>query len=125
MLWHTVGIALAAAAVASVGVWKVQDWRYGAKEGERIKAEARTALARAEKVDGAAVRHETTRAAVQTARQTLTQETDRAISAAPDWHAGECFDPDGLRAIRDAAGAARDPSQPTPAVRPASAADAR
>jgi hypothetical protein len=123
MLWHTVGIALTAAAVASVGVWNVQEWRHGAKEGERIKAEARTALARAEKTDGAAVRHETTRAVIQTARQTLTQETDRAISAAPDWHAGACFDDDGLRSIRAAYGPDSAASEPATALPPAGASE--
>ncbi len=38
-LWTYVAAGLAAAALASAGTWHVQEWRYGAKEAQRLEAE--------------------------------------------------------------------------------------
>ena len=38
-LWTYVAVGLAAAAVASAGTWRVQEWRYGAKEAQRLEDE--------------------------------------------------------------------------------------
>lgn len=38
-IYTYVGTALVAAALASVGTWKVQEWRWGNKETERLTAE--------------------------------------------------------------------------------------
>lgn len=39
MIYTHVAAALLAAAIAATGAWKVQDWRYGAKEMERVEQE--------------------------------------------------------------------------------------
>lgn len=38
-LYTYVATALIAASLAATGVWKVQDWRYGAKEKERVESQ--------------------------------------------------------------------------------------
>lgn len=38
-LWTYVGTGLVAAALAAGGTWRVQEWRWGEKEAERLKAE--------------------------------------------------------------------------------------
>ena len=39
MIYTHVAAALLAAAIAATGAWKVQDWRYGAKEKERVESQ--------------------------------------------------------------------------------------
>lgn len=119
------GVPLAAlaigAAAGAAGAWHVQAWRWRAADADRLELERESRRGRERAADSAAVRHEATRAQLQDTRQALIKETDRAIAAAPDWHAGECFDADGLRGIAAALGAAADPGQPAPAL-PGSAA---
>jgi hypothetical protein len=121
MLYTHLAAALAAMAMGATGAWHVQGWRWRAADADRMEIEREARRGQAVRADTAAVRHETTRAALAETRQAVTQETDRAIAAAPDWHAGECFDPDGLRGIAAALGAAGDTGQPAPAVPAASA----
>ncbi len=89
--------ALIAASLAATGVWKVQDWRYGAKEKERAEQQlenerviARAALRNQERVSEA-------QSAASNRMVVLRRDADRARAAA-----------DGLRiateqAMRDAA----------------------
>lgn len=123
MIYIHVAAAVVALAVGAGAGWQVQAWRWRAADADRLEIERESRRGQEIRVDTAAVRHETTRAGLQQQRQVLTQETDRAITAAPDWHAGMCFDDDGLRGIADALGAPADPGQPAPAVRSASAPD--
>lgn len=121
MIYTHAAAALVALAVGFGGGWKVEAWRRDSADLKREQAEQRELLRRMDRADGAAVRHEATRASLQVQRQALTQETDRAIAAAPDWHAAECFDADGLRGIAAALGSPGDSSEPAPAL-PSSAA---
>jgi hypothetical protein len=114
-------VALVAAAIGAGGAWQVQGWRWRAADADRLELEREARRGQEVQADVAAVRHETKRAGLQQQRQALTQETDRAITAAPDFHAGMCWDDGGLRAIADALGAPADPGEPAPAVRGASA----
>ena len=123
MLQASIVASLAALAIGAAGAWQVQAWRWRAADADRVELEREARRGQEIRADGAAVRHETTRAGLQQQRQVLTQETDRAITAAPDWHAGMCFDDDGMRAILAADGRAAHPGQPAPALPSASAPD--
>ena len=123
MLQASLAVGLVALAIGAGSAWQVQSWRWAAADADRMEVEREARRGQEIRADGAAVRHETTRAGLQQQRQVLTQETDRAITSSPDWHAGMCFDDDGLRGIADALGAPANPGQPAPAVRGASAPD--
>lgn len=105
------------------GGFQIQAWRWRAADAARMELEREARRGREVLVAQAATRHETTRAQLQVQRATLTQETDRAIAAAPDWHAGECWDADGLRGIAAALGASAPGREPAAALPAASAPD--
>jgi len=97
---HTAA-ALAGAAIAFGGAWKVQDWRYGAKEAARLSAAVQAEKARDKASYEAATTFEKGRTRVETVFNTIT-ETVEVIVDRPVYR-NVCLDPDGLRALRDAA----------------------
>ena len=58
MIWTHMAAAALAGALAFGGAWRVQDWRFGAKEKERLEQEAELRRMNAKRVDTAAVNHE-------------------------------------------------------------------
>lgn len=109
MLYTHLASAIAGAAIAFSGAWKVQDWRYGAKEAARLSAAVEAEKARDKASYDAATTFEKGRNRVETVYQTIT-ETVEVIVDRPVYRDTVCFDPDGLRAIRNAAAETAAPS---------------
>ena len=102
MLWTHTAAALAGAAIAFGGAWKVQDWRYGAIEAKRLSALAEAEKKRDKASYEASTNFEKGRTRVETVFETIT-ETVEVIVDRPVYRDTVCLDPDGLRALRDAA----------------------
>lgn len=109
-------LILGAFVVGLAGGWKVQDWRHGYLEAQRLE-QAREDRARREKtVDSAAAGHEADKRSIRTEFITITQEVERVVEA-PFYAAGQqCLDDDGLRQLRAAVGAAAAAGEPARAV---------
>jgi hypothetical protein len=111
-----VAIAIIAALSAATGTWKVQEWRYGAKEAQRLEQAREDRAMREKTIDHAAVGHEKDRGALRTEFITITQEVERVIEK-PFYVASElCLDGDGLRELNAARTPAALASQPARAV---------
>ena len=115
MIWTHAAAALLAAAMAATGAWKVQGWRFDAREKTRIEAEARDAARKVEHADTAAATHEVFKERERVVYQVITETVDRIVERPV--YRNVCFDADGLRALGDAIhGRASDTGQPAPAV---------
>lgn len=101
MIYTHLAAAIAGAAIAFAGAWTVQDWRYGAIEAKRLSAAVQAEKARDKASYEAATTFEKGRNRVETVFQTIT-ETVEVIVDRPVYR-NVCLDPDGLRALRDAA----------------------
>lgn len=100
MIWTHVGAAALGAVVAGSTAWQVQDWRFGAKEGERLQA-VREQAARNERVaDKGAAAHEADRARIRKEFITITQEVERVVEKPV--YRNVCLDDDGLRILERA-----------------------
>ena len=102
MLYTHAAAALLGAALAFGGAWKVQDWRYGKKEADRLAALVKAETKRDKASYEAATNFEKGRTRVETVFETIT-ETVEVIVDRPVYRDTVCLDPDGLRALRDAA----------------------
>ena len=100
---------LAGVAIGGTGAWKVQTWRHGHNEAQRIEQAARATLREIERRDRITTDH-TTEQADADQQQIQIVERVRIINAAPG-AAVQCLTADGLRAL----GAAIDNGAPTPA----------
>lgn len=96
MLWRTVGIGLAALAVGAAGAWRVQEWRFGAIEGERLAAAAEATRLRQQAQAIAIERND--------------RETSQAMARARDAALVARGDLERLRIAAGGAGAAQDPA---------------
>lgn len=116
-----VAIAIVAALSAATGAWQVQDWRYGAKEAQRLEQAREDRALREKTIDHAAVGHEKDKVRTQTEFLVITQEVDRVIEK-PFYVASElCLDDDGLRQLNGArrpAAAASQPARALPGLAP-------
>lgn len=109
-----VAVALLAAFLSGAGTWKVQDWRYAAKDKERMEA-AQEARRMAEKQgDGAAVGHEGDKVKIRKVFQVVNQEVERVVEKPV--YRDICFDDDGLRLVTSTILATPTTSQPAGAV---------
>lgn len=116
MIYTHAAAAVIALALGFTGGWKARDWKAGADDAAKLRADAATALRRAEKVDGAAERYEQAREGIRVRARAITQEVDR-VADRPIYRDRECLDHDGLRLVAAAIGAsAPDPGQPAPSV---------
>lgn len=119
VIYTHIAAALIAGAIAAAGAWQVQDWRYGAKEAERLEAGRRDRLIAEKRVDVAASGHERDKAEIVTEFITITETVERIVRA-PFYvaaHAPACLDADGLRELAAAVGGAAAPAgQPARAV---------
>lgn len=100
MIYTHAAAALISAAIAATGAWKVQNWRFDARELERVQAQAAATQQAARTANTAAAAHEQdkTHAAQKTRviRQIVEKIVERPV------YAGVCFDGDGLRALASA-----------------------
>lgn len=119
MIYTHIAAALIAGALAFGGAWKVQDWRYGAKEAERLEEVARDRMRAEKNINAAAVGHEKDKAQIRTEFLVITETVEKVVRepyyAASD--APGCFDASGLHELAAALGAASTPSKSASAVR--------
>lgn len=109
MIYTHAFAAIAGAAIAFAGAYQLQEWRYGAKEAARLSAAVEAEKARDKASYDAATTFEKGRNRVETVYQTIA-ETVEVIVDRPVYRDTVCFDPDGLRAIRDATAETAAPS---------------
>lgn len=114
MIYAHAAAALIAAAVAAAGAWQVQEWRYGAKEAERLEEAARDRMRAEKNIDAAAVGNEKDKARIRTEFITITETVERIVRE-PFYVAADapaCLDAAGLHELATAIGAAPAASQP-------------
>lgn len=75
---------------------------------------ARATAQKLDRIDVAAVGHETDKAKIRTEFRTITQEVERVVEKPV--YRNICFDDDGLRLIAAATGRSEGASEPAPAV---------
>lgn len=102
MIYTHLAVGLLGAALAFGGAWKVQDWRYGAIEAKRLSALAEAEKKRDKGSYEAATTFEKGRTDVETKFVTITETVEKIVDR-PVYRDTVCLDPDGLRALRDAA----------------------
>jgi Ribonuclease G/E len=105
-LYVYLAAAIAVATASAAGTWQVQDWRYGAKERERLEAVERDRRRAEKTVDLAAAGHEADKTRIRTEFITITKEVER-VTQAPFYAAADapaCLDDAGLRELAAALG---------------------
>lgn len=102
MIYTYLATALLSALLAFGGAWKVQDWRFGAKEKERLEAIERTRRFDEKRIDVAATGHEADKRDIQTKFVTITEEVERIVREPFYVNSEQCLDDAGLRSLRDA-----------------------
>lgn len=113
-----VAIALLSAFLAGAGAWRVQDWRYAAKEADRLELVREDRMRSEKNIDTAAVGHEQDKARIRTVTKVVTKEVERIVRE-PFYVAADapaCFDADGLRQLQAALAPAKPASEPQRAV---------
>lgn len=114
MIYTHAAAALIAGAIAATGAWQVQQWRFDARELERVQSQAEATQQAARTAAAAAAAHEQdkTHAAQKTRviRQIVEKIVERPV------YAGVCFDSDGLRALATAIKPGDPTAQPGDAV---------
>lgn len=123
MIYTHLAAALVALALGFAAGWQTQGWRWGAAEAKRLQSEQRDQFVRIERADRPAVRHESTRAALQRRGAQLDEEIAHVVQNSPAYRdgGGQCLDADGVRIIRAALDGADDSGEPAAAVPAASA----
>ena len=114
MIYAFAATALAAALLASTGAWKVQDWRYAARDAERLETAQETQRLRARTADTASAGFEGDRVRIKTEFQTIYSEVERVIEKPV--YRNVCLDADGLRLLGNAARGQPSAGEPAPAV---------
>lgn len=107
-------LALVIAAVSAAGTWRVQEWRYAAKERDRLEAEAEGRRINSKAASAAAGGYEQKREQAARASAANDRSIDRVVQ--DPRYADLCFDADGLRilAAESAGTAAREPGAGLP-----------
>lgn len=119
MITNYVVTALVAAIMASIGVWNVQNWRYAAKDADRIEQVQEKSRMDRLAANNASKGHETDKAKVTTEFITITERVDHVIEK-PSYRL-DCFDADGLRAHADSVRLTGNPGEPVDPLPHASA----
>ena len=96
-----VGAVLAAGIGGAVGAWKVQTWRYGALEAERMAQERETAVMRRKVENNASTTHEQDKVRIETEFVPIEKEVERVITKI-EYRDRPCLDADGLRLVQRA-----------------------
>jgi len=111
VLYTYVAIAALAAALAFGAGWKVQAWRYDARELAREVNQRAVERMRRQNADTAAVAHETDKVTIKTEFVPVIQEVERVVNKI-EYRDRACLDDDGLRALNAAARTTANPGQP-------------
>lgn len=117
VIWTHAAAALVAIVLGFAGGWHTRAWKAGADDAQRLQSEQSDRAQMAARVDRAAAGNATRTAAIRAEVRTITREVERVVSQ-PVYIDRPCLDPDGLRLVARAAGAASaaDPGEPAPAV---------
>lgn len=95
-----VGIALTAAAMSGAGVWNVQNWRFDAKDKQRIEAEAEQRRTNEKAASAASTGFEQDKTKNETRTRTVYVEVDKIVDRPV--YRNVCVDADGLRLLNGA-----------------------
>ena len=110
-----VAVALAASLFSGAGVYKVQSWRYEAKDKQRIEAQIEIDRNNRKAAQIASEGFENDRSKATIQYRTIEVEVEKIVER-PIYRDRACFDDDGMRALRSAIGATGNPGQPENAV---------
>lgn len=114
MIWTHVAAALLAGLLAFAGAWQTQEWRYQAKEAQRLEALAEAKRMNELTADAGASGHESDKAAIKTEFRTITREVRRVVEK--PIYRNVCLDDDGLRILERAISGKPAAGQPAPAL---------
>ena len=104
-------IALIALSVGSVGAWRLQSWRYAAKDAQRIEAQAERDRNDRKAAQSASEGFEHDKAKTAIKYRTITKEVEKIVER--PIYLRECFDNSGLQLVRDALGTTVNPGEPS------------
>ena len=108
-------VALAASLFSGAGVWKIQSWRYEAKDKQRIEAQIELDRNNRKTAQSASEGFENDRSKTSVQYRTIEVEVEKIVER-PIYRDRACFDSDGLRVIQQAIGATGNTGQPENAV---------
>ena len=114
MIYTHVAAALLAGLLAFAGAWQTQEWRYEAREAQRLEALAETKRMNELAADAGAAGHESDKAAIKTEFITITKEVRRVVEK--PIYRNVCLDADGLRILERAISGQPAASQPAPTL---------
>lgn len=100
--WVWVAVVAAVFAAGGATSWKVQDWRYAAKELEAKEAQAEKKRMDVARVDVAGDNFEKDKAGENVKYKKIYVEVEKIVRR--DFYRDVCFDADGLRALNTAIG---------------------
>lgn len=109
MIYTLVAAALLGAAVAATSTWKVQQWRYDAKDKERIEAQQELDRNNRRVAQTASEGFENDRSKTDIKYRTREVEVEKIIERVV--YRNICFDIDGLRQLNEAVRATGDTSK--------------
>lgn len=85
--------------LSATAMWQVQNWRFAAKERDRLEMQAKELARKADRVDQAAVRHEKDKKQIRTRERVVIQEVEREVEKPV--YRNQCLTPDSLRILSD------------------------
>lgn len=103
MIYTHAAALLLGLAAGFVGAWNVQAWRHDAAALEALEQARETERMRRQAANSAAGKHEESRERIRTEFVTITERVTDVVKADPVVFDRECVNPDGLRALGQAA----------------------
>ncbi|MFZ3141133.1 hypothetical protein [Polaromonas sp.] len=103
-------ITLIAAAVFAVGAWQIQNWRFDAKEKQRIEAQLEQRRTDEKAASAASTAFEKDRSNNENRTRTVYVKVDKIIDRPV--YRSVCVDADGLRLLNGAIGRTDDAGEP-------------
>ena len=107
-------IALIATTLGGAGAWRVQSWRYEARDKARIEAQIELDRNNRKTAQSASEGFENDRSKATIQYRTIEVEVEKIVERPV--YVNACFDPDGLQLLRQAIGATGNTGQPENAV---------
>ena len=97
--------------LSAFSTWKVQDWRYSAREAERVEAQAELARLNSKTANFASESHEEAKVQIQTKYIVVKKAVNNVVTKI-EYRDRICLDNDGLRAHDSAIRLTGNTSQP-------------
>lgn len=115
-MWFYVALLILGLAGGGIGAWKIQGWRQGAMDKERLEAAAEVAKLNRISIDKASEGHEKDKGQIRVKYKVITNEVSHVVKT-PFYVTSElCFDGAGLQILTKATRPASAASQPTGAL---------